>query len=431
MKIYFENKLSNYERLKLLKRSSEIYDSDTRKLVEKICRDIKKKGDNALRKYCRKYDKVELNEFRVARLEIEEAKEKVSKELREALNLAASNIMKFHEAQITKANHVTTMEGVECWREPRPIECVGLYVPAGSASLPSTVLMLAIPAKVAGCKRIVLCSPPKKNGKLDPLILVSADIVGISEIYKVGGAQAIAGMAYGTESIPKVDKIFGPGNRYVTSAKQFVSMDPDGAAIDLPAGPSEVLIIADETASSDIVAYDLISQAEHDIDAQAVLVTSCESLAKQVLEKIQSVINTFPRRDIIKSALKNSFILITDSIEQAIKFANEYAPEHLIINVKEADRFAEAINNAGSVFIGSYSPVTAGDYASGTNHTLPTAGSAKWTGGVSVESYTKYITFQRLTKEGLTGLKSVLIDLARAEGLDAHAQAVISRFLYQ
>jgi histidinol dehydrogenase len=288
-------------------------------------------------------------------------------------------------------------------------------------------LMLGIPAKLAGCKKIVICSPPKANGSIDPFVLATAAAIGIDEVYKVGGAQAIAAMAYGTETIPKVDKIFGPGNRYVAAAKQFVSTEPDGAAIDLLAGPSEVLIIADDDANPNVVAYDLISQAEHDADAQAVLVTTSESLAKEVLRILPQRVDEFPRSEFITAALERSYILVTESIKSAVQFSNDYAPEHLIINVQNAEAIIPAIIHAGSVFVGSYAPVTAGDYASGTNHTLPTSGSARWTGGVSLDSFQKYVTFQSLTKSGLEGLASTLTAFADIEGLQAHARAVTSR----
>jgi histidinol dehydrogenase len=319
------------------------------------------------------------------------------------------------------------MEGVVCWRESRPIERVGLYVPAGSAPLPSTVLMLGIPAMLAGCSRIILCSPPKTNGFVDPLILAAAAMIGIDEIYNVGGAQAIAAMAYGTETIPKVDKIFGPGNRYVTAAKQFVSTDPEGAAIDLLAGPSEVLILSDETADPDVVAYDLISQAEHDADAQAVLVTTDERLAKEVLRVLPQKASEFPRNKIVESSLEHSFIFVADSLESAVRFSNDYAPEHLIINMQNAETLVPSIINAGSVFVGPFAPVTAGDYASGTNHTLPTNGTARWASGVSLDSFLKNVTFQSIIKSGLESLAPTLTAFASVEGLQAHARAVTAR----
>jgi len=319
------------------------------------------------------------------------------------------------------------MNGVECWREARPIERVGLYVPAGTAPLPSTVLMLGIPAKLAGCTQIVLCSAPKSNRSIDPSVLAAAAMIGIDEIYKVGGAQAIAAMAYGTETIQKVDKIFGPGNRYVAAAKQYVSTDPDGVAIDLLAGPSEVLIIADDTANPDIIAYDLISQAEHDADAQAVFITTSEYLAKEVLRILPQRISEFPRNTFITASLEKSYIIVSESIKSAVRFSNDYAPEHLIVNIRNAESIVSSIKNAGSVFVGPFAPVTAGDYASGTNHTLPTSGTARWANGVSLESFQKLVTFQSITKSGLEGLSTTLTAFAKTEGLQAHARAVTSR----
>jgi histidinol dehydrogenase len=287
--------------------------------------------------------------------------------------------------------------------------------------------MLGSPAKLADCKQIILCSPPKANGSVDPFVLATAAMIGIDEVYKVGGAQAIAAMAYGTETILKVDKIFGPGNRYVAAAKQFVSTDPDGAAIDLLAGPSEVLIIADDTANPDVIAYDLISQAEHDADAQAVLVTTSEALAKEVLRILPQRVSEFPRSAFITASLERSYILVAESLESAIQFSNDYAPEHLIVNVLNAEAIVPFIAHAGSVFVGSFAPVTAGDYASGTNHTLPTSGTARWASGVSLDSFQKYVTFQSITKSGLEDLASTLTAFADTEGLQAHARAVISR----
>jgi histidinol dehydrogenase len=287
--------------------------------------------------------------------------------------------------------------------------------------------MLGIPAVLAGCSRIVLCSPPKMNGTVDPLVLAAAAMIGITEVYKVGGAQAIAAMAYGTETIPKVNKIFGPGNRYVTAAKQFVSTDPEGAAIDLLAGPSEVLILSDETANPEVVAYDLLSQAEHDADAQVVLVTTSELLAKEVLRILPQKALEFPRNKIVESSLEHGYIVIANSFESAVRFSNDYAPEHLIINMQNAEAIVPSIMNAGSVFVGQFAPVTAGDYASGTNHTLPTSGTARWASGVSLDSFLKNVTFQSITKSGLESLASTLTAFAFAEGLQAHARAVTSR----
>jgi histidinol dehydrogenase len=328
---------------------------------------------------------------------------------------------------LKKEDKIETEPGVVCWREQRAIETVGLYVPAGSAPLPSTVLMLGIPALLAGCSRIVLCSPPKSNGVLDSAVLTAAAHIGIREMYKVGGAQAIAAMAYGTKSVPKVDKIFGPGNQYVTEAKRFVSSDPDGASIDLLAGPSELLIIADESADPRIIAADLLSQAEHDSTSQVVLVTTSESLATAALEQLARQLQSLPRTTIASQSLENSFAMIVGSPEEAATFSNLYAPEHLMINVLQPKDIVPLIQNAGSIFLGSFAPVTAGDYASGTNHTLPTGGTARWFSGVSVESYQKSITFQSATREGLKRLAPALTVLAEVEGLEAHARAVTIR----
>jgi histidinol dehydrogenase len=426
MKIFLENKLTKEDRRALLRRASQ-FQSETDTTVKNLCLDIKQRADTAVREYSTKFDKTVVKALRVSVEECESVKQSLSPEFTSAIAIAAKNIRTFHKSQRCSIQKIETMEGVTCWREARPIERVGLYVPAGSAPLPSTVLMLGIPAKLAGCKQIILCSPPKANGSVDPFVLATAATIGIDEVYKVGGAQAIAAMAYGTETIPKVDKIFGPGNRYVAAAKQFVSTDPDGAAIDLLAGPSEVLIIADEPANPDVVAYDLISQAEHDADAQAVLVTTSEVLAKEVLRILSQRVSEFPRNAFITASLERSYILVVESLESAIQFSNEYAPEHLIINVSNADTIVPSIAHAGSVFVGSFAPVTAGDYASGTNHTLPTGGAARWASGVSLDSFQKYVTFQSITKSGLEGLAPTLTAFADTEGLQAHARAVTSR----
>ena len=426
MKIYSENILTRENRSSLLRRPST-QKSDTINIAKDICIAVRQRGDDAVREYSKKFDHVEGQTIRVPKEELEAAKEQLSSEFIDALNTAVKNIRAFHESQFNKTQRITTMNGVDCWRESRPLERVGLYVPAGSAPLPSTVLMLGIPAMLAGCSRIVLCSPPKTDGTVDPMVLAVATMIGIQEVYAVGGAQAIAAMAYGTESIPKVDKIFGPGNRYVTAAKQFVSTDPEGAAIDLLAGPSEVLVLADETANPDVVAYDLISQAEHDPDAQTVLVTTSKSLATEVLRVLPQRTAEFERNKIIESSLEQSYIVIADSIESAVRFSNDYAPEHLIINMQHAESIIPSIINAGSVFVGSFAPVTAGDYASGTNHTLPTGGTARWASGVSLDSFLKNITFQSITQSGLERLAPALTVFASVEGLQAHARAVTSR----
>ncbi len=426
MKIYDAQRLSDEQRKRLITRPSQsaTFANDA---VQKMCLDVKQRGDAALREYTKQFDKVSIQNIRVSVEEFAAARKNVPEKFQQSLKTAIKNICTFHQTQIPTVQQAETMPGVLCRREPRAIERVGLYVPAGSAPLPSTVLMLGIPATLAGCSRIVLCSPPKTNGYVDPYVLVAADALGIREVYKVGGAQAIAAMAYGTQSIPKVDKIFGPGNRYVAAAKQFISNDFDGAAIDMLAGPSEVLVIADEGADPAVVAFDLISQAEHDPDAQAVLVTTSRLLVDSVSSQLQQRAEEFSRREIILKSLNNSFALIVESMDDAVKFSNEYAPEHLIINTKDATNIIPSIINAGSVFVGRFAPVTAGDYASGTNHTLPTSGTARWFSGVSVESFMKMVTFQTLTRQGLQMLEPVLSDFAKAEGLEAHARAVTGR----
>jgi histidinol dehydrogenase len=426
MKIYFEHTVTKEERVSLLRRPGTLK-SDTGHIIQDVCLAVKQHGDDAVREYGKKFDKTEKQVLRVSKEEIEAAMTLLTPIFLDALTVAIENIRTFHKSQLNRTQRISTMEGVVCWRETRPMERVGLYVPAGSAPLPSTVLMLGIPAMLAGCSRIILCSPPKTNGFVDPLILAAAAMIGIDEIYTVGGAQAIAAMAYGTETIPKVDKIFGPGNRYVTAAKQFVSTDPEGSAIDLLAGPSEVLILSDETAHPEVIAYDLISQAEHDADAQAVLVTTNEVLAKEVLRLVPQKTLEFPRNKIIESSLENSYIFVANSLESAVRFSNDYAPEHLIINMQNAEALVPSIINAGSVFVGPFAPVTAGDYASGTNHTLPTNGTARWASGVSLDSFLKYITFQSITKSGLECLAPTLTSFASIEGLQAHARAVTSR----
>jgi histidinol dehydrogenase len=395
--------------------------------VSAICRDVRDRRDEALREYSHRFDAAPVDSFRVTPAEADAARARVSSDLRAAIDRAARNIRTFHAAQLHSESPVETEPGVRCWRETRPIETVGLYIPAGSAPLPSTVLMLGIPALLAGCKRIVLCSPPKSDGEVDAAVLAAAAAIGLSEFYRVGGAQAIAAMAYGTESIPKVDKIFGPGSQYVTEAKRFVSSDPAGTAIDLLAGPSELLVIADENAEPGIIAADLLSQAEHDPQSQVVLVTTDERFAKNVISEAGIQLQRLQRKEIVLRALDNSFALVVQSLDEAVTFSNQYAPEHLIINTRSPEKLIAGIQHAGSVFLGSFSPVTAGDYASGTNHTLPTGGTARWTNGVTVESFQKTVTFQALTQEGLTRLTPTLVTLAEAEGLGAHASAVLAR----
>lgn len=425
MRLFQSNQLTAEQRKRLCVRPWT-EDWSARDSVEDLCLDVKHRGDDALREYSQRFDAVAVNSLRVLPAEVEAARKSVSPDFLAALEQAARNIRTFHGAALQKETRIDTEPGVICWRERRALETVGLYVPSGSAPLPSTVLMLGIPALLAGCARIVLCSPPKSNGSVDASVLVAASLIGIEEIYKIGGAQAIAAMAYGTPSVPKVDKIFGPGNQYVTEAKRFVSSDPNGAAIDLLAGPSELLIITDDAQSS-IVAADLLSQAEHDPQSQVVLVSTSMALAQSVLSDVTRQLEQLPRNAIALHALQSSFALVVRSLDEAVDFSNAYAPEHLIINIREPESILPRIRNAGSVFLGSYAPVTAGDYASGTNHTLPTGGTARWCSGVSVESFQKSMTFQSISREGLERLEPALTTLARTEGLEGHARAVSLR----
>jgi histidinol dehydrogenase len=392
------------------------------KQVGKIMADVKKSGDKALKKYAKKFDGVAVRNLTVSPKEFKDADKKVSDSLKAAIDVAIENITKFHAVQLEQPNVVETMEGVSCWRKSIPMNRVGLYIPGGSAPLFSTVMMLGIPAKIAGCKDVVLCTPPSKDGTIHPAILYAAKKVGITEVYRAGGAQAIAAMAYGTDLIKKVDKIFGPGNQYVTAAKQLIQLD--GVAIDMPAGPSEVCVLADASANPDFVASDLLSQAEHGPDSQVVLVTTDEALIDRTKKSITQQLELLERKDIAALALENSKMILMREIDEAIDFANLYASEHLIIASDKAAVYAEKIVQAGSVFLGNYTPESAGDYASGTNHTLPTNGYARAYSGVSVDSFVKKVTFQHITREGIQRLGKTIIVLAEAEGLDAHANAV-------
>lgn len=393
--------------------------------VSGIIQSVKENGDIALRNFALKFDKVAIDELLVNEKEIAEADRRVDELLMTSIQQAKENIEKFHRAQVVQEEPVETMPGVLCWRRSVPIEKVGLYIPGGTAPLFSTILMLAIPAMIAGCHRIVLCTPPGSDGKIHPAILYTCKLLGIHEIYKVGGAQAIAAMAYGTETIPQVNKIFGPGNQYVTCAKQLVQRD--GVAIDMPAGPSEVAILADESADPVFLAADLLSQAEHGADSQVLLVTTSETIAMGVQEELAVQLQQLPRKDVAAAALQNSKAIIVNSIAEGIEIINEYAPEHLIVACDDADAIAEKIVNAGSVFLGNYSPESVGDYASGTNHTLPTNGYAKAYSGVSTNSFVKKITYQKLSKEGLENISKTVQAMAEAEGLQAHANAVAKR----
>ena len=395
------------------------------KTVRKILDKVKSKGDKAVKKFTKEFDGVKLKRLLVSQKEIDAAEKLLPLELKDAIQLAKLNIEKFHSSQVEEIKIIETMPGVKCWRKSVGIEKVGLYIPGGTAPLFSTVLMLAIPASIAGCREIILCTPPDKEGSVYPAILFTAQLCGITKIFKAGGIQAIAAMAYGTESIPKVNKIFGPGNQYVTCAKQLVQQQ--GVAIDMPAGPSEVLVIADETASTEFVAADLLSQAEHGTDSQVILITTSEKFAEETQKEIIQQLYKLPRKEIAEAALKNSKMIITKDINEAIDLSNQYSPEHLILACENPNDVSEKVISAGSVFIGNYSPESAGDYASGTNHALPTNGFASMYSGVSVDSFVKKITFQQLSKEGLQNIGNTVMQMAAAEGLDAHKNAVAIR----
>ena len=390
--------------------------------VQMILNAVRLHGDEAIKSLTKKFDGLELDTFIVTKNEIEESKNLVPQQLKQAIAQAKKNIETFHRKQLTITEEIETMPGVKCWRKQVAIESVGLYIPGGTAPLFSTVLMLGIPSMIAGCIETSLFTPPSKEGKIHPAILYCADLVGISRIYKIGGAQAIAAMAFGTGSSSPVDKIFGPGNQYVTAAKQLVQMQ--GVAIDMPAGPSEVCILADETANPAFLAADLLSQAEHGPDSQVILITTSEQLANEVQQEIENQLPYLPRWETALKALGNSKTILLNNLEEAIVFVNSYASEHLIISCAEARMVAEKIRNAGSVFIGNYSPESVGDYASGTNHTLPTNGFARAYSGVSVDSFVKNITYQELSEDGLKNIAETVICLAEEEGLQAHANAV-------
>jgi len=422
MKTYNFSQLNEKQVLRLTKRPA-INSDQTFKVVKPILSDVKTNGLKAALKYAMKFDGLSPNNFRVAEKEIQKAKKNLSPKVKKAIDSAYNNIRKFHLKQLPKSYNVETIKGVICSREFRAIEDVGLYIPGGSAVLPSTMLMLGVPVRTAGCNRVVVCSPAK-DGKINDSLLYAAFKCGIKEFYKIGGAQAVALMAYGDKLIPKVSKIFGPGNQFVTAAKLLVTIDPDGCSIDMPAGPSELLIIADEGANPAYVAADLLSQAEHGTDSQVILVSTSIEYVKKVDREIQRQLKGIPRKNIAAGALKNSFALLVENVENGIEFSNLYAPEHLILNVKNPAKYKAKIKNAGSVFLGNYSPESAGDYASGTNHSLPTYGFAKSFGGVTVESFMKSITFQSLTKNGLKNISDTVQTLAETEELIAHKNAV-------
>jgi histidinol dehydrogenase len=390
--------------------------------VQQILNAVRQHGDEAVRSFTKKFDGVELENFLVSKNEITAAEKKLSIEIKNAIQQAGLNIEKFHRAQLVSSEVIETMPGVQCWRKNIGIEKVGLYIPGGTAPLFSTVLMLGIPAKLAECNEIILCTPANEEGEVHPAILFSAQLVGVDKIYKIGGAQAIAAMAYGTQTISPVYKIFGPGNQYVTAAKQLVQMQ--GIAIDMPAGPSEVCVMADETANPAFVAADLLSQAEHGVDSQVLLVGNSEQFVSNVKDELEKQLAQLPRKEFAEKALNNSKAIVLDTIEEVIALVNEYASEHLIISCRNGDDIANKIVNAGSIFIGNYSPESVGDYASGTNHTLPTNGFARAYSGVSIDSFVKKITYQKVSQEGLNKIATIVITMAEAEGLDAHANAV-------
>ena len=408
----------------LLQRPTQTVE-DIEATVTQIFQDIKKNGDFAVLKYTSIFDGVELSNIVVSKDEIREASKYISDELKEAILNAKRNIKRFHQAQQTERVELETETGVLCWQEKRPIEKIGLYIPSGTAPLFSTVLMLAVPAQIAGCKEIVLCSPPNRDGKIANEILYAAQLCGCTKIIKVGGIQAIAGLTFGTPMIPKVYKIFGPGNQFVTVAKQLSTKY--GIAIDMPAGPSELLVVADDSANASYVASDLLSQAEHGTDSQVILISTSKDLIKEVEHQVYKQLNVLPRKDIAEKAIDNSKLIYVENDAIALDLINEYAPEHLIICTKNQDLYIKGINNAGSVFIGNYTPESAGDYASGTNHTLPTNGFSKAYSGVNLDSFTKSITFQNITKEGLLNIGETIELMAEAEGLQAHKNAVAIR----
>lgn len=417
MKRYIEPQRSEWHALcERAKDDDSVIDERVKGIIERV----KAEGDEALKSLAREIDKVELSLLEVSAEEIEAAKAEISDELKESIRIAQCNIRRFHEAQMFEQVEVTTTPGVKCVQKAVPIQRVGLYVPGGTAPLFSTVLMLSIPAKVAGCKEIILCTPTDKEGRVASVVLYAASVCGVTHIYKVGGAQAIAAMAFGTETIAPVDKIFGPGNRYVTKAKEQVSRS---VSIDMPAGPSEVMVVADETAVPSFVASDLLSQAEHGADSQVILVCGNELIADAVEEETKRQLALLPRKELAEKALGHSRIIVMNNPDDQMDFVNCYAPEHLILSVGNPWAAADKVLAAGSVFIGNYSPESAGDYASGTNHTLPTSGWARSCSGVNIDSFIRKITYQELTQEGIRNLGNCIIRMAEAEGLDAHARA--------
>jgi histidinol dehydrogenase len=408
----------------ILKRPTQTF-NEIETIVNQVFEDVQSNGDQAVRKYTKQFDKVSLSSLVVTEDEINTAVQKVSNELKEAIQLAASNIEKFHKAQQSESVYQETMPGVVCWQEKRPIQKVGLYIPGGTAPLFSTVLMLAIPAKLSGCQEIIMCSPPNKEGNIASEILYAANLCGVTSIYKVGGIQAISGLTFGTETIPKVYKIFGPGNQFVTVAKQMATKY--GVAIDMPAGPSELLVMADDSANASFVASDLLSQAEHGIDSQVVLVSTSKKMIENVSVALKKQLEDLLRKDIAVKAIENSTSILVNNFKEALALINEYGPEHFIVCTSDNNFFIDGIINAGSVFIGNYTPESAGDYASGTNHTLPTNGHSKAYSGVNLDSFSKSVTFQEISKIGIQNIGPSIELMAEAEGLQAHKNAVTQR----
>lgn len=429
MKSYNYKDLSPSDIQKLVQRNVDPA-NEVRDVVEEIIFTVRQEGDDALLEYAVKFGGVTLDKLYLTKDELTEIAAGVSDEQKQALDTAYKNIYAFHQTQLKTEDKVETMPGVTCWREVRAIEKVGLYIPGGTAVLPSTFLMLGVPARIAGCKEIVVCTPPQKDGKVNSFIAYVALLLGIDKVYLAGGAQAVAAMAYGTQTIPKTDKIFGPGNQYVTKAKTIIQSTTT-TAIDMPAGPSEVLVIADGSANPAFIAADLLAQAEHGVDSQAVLVTNSADIAKHTIEELNKQLPALLRADIAAKAIENSYIVVTDTLDEAMSFSNEYAPEHLILSTANWQQLTANIINAGSVFLGNLTPESAGDYASGTNHTLPTSSYAKAYSGVSVDSFVKKITFQHISPEGIKNIGPTVETLAELEGLQAHKNAVSVRLASQ
>lgn len=425
LKKYEYQSLGKAELQQLVARNTDPNNS-IQEVVQDIIQQVRVQGDTVLREYAAKFDKVQLDKLFLDEEDIDELAATIHRDQQRALEIAFQNIHRFHSTQLKRERTVETMPGVKCWREIRPIEKVGLYIPGGSAVLPSTLLMLGIPARIAGCKEIVVCSPPQSNGKINGFVAYCLKLLNIKRIYLVGGAQAVAAMAFGTQSIPKVDKIFGPGNQFVTKAKSIIQ-GLTNVSIDMPAGPSEVLVIADETANPEFVAADLLAQAEHGIDSQAVLVATSTAIVDAVNIQLETQLAVLPRKELASKAIENSYAVIVSNLQEAIQFSNEYAPEHLILETDQWESLTRHISNAGSVFLGHLTPESAGDYASGTNHTLPTSGYARSYSGVSVDSFVKKITFQHINETGLQQIGSTVEILAELEGLQAHKNAISIR----